>query len=67
MHRGGFLHDGMAQLRGAVVGMLFARIAEKVQEMTSGRGDEHVSRAPKRSSARTTGAETSARETVSFT
>lgn len=51
-HRGGFLQDGMIQLRGALVGMLFAKIAEKVQDLASGADDPPVRRTPKRSPAR---------------
>lgn len=51
--RGGFMHDGIAQLRGALLGMLFAKIAEKVQDFTNGRAEDEVVRPRKRPSVRT--------------
>lgn len=47
---GGMLRDGMAQLRGAIVGMLVARLAEKVQELTTTSDAQR----PKRSRGRPT-------------
>lgn len=50
--RSGIVHDGWQQLRGAVVGMIVARVAEKVHEMTTARRDDRDARPPKRSTAR---------------
>ena len=51
-HRGGMLHDGWQQMRGAVVGMIVARVMEKVHDMTSMRRDESASRPRRRSTSR---------------
>ncbi|MES3033514.1 MAG: hypothetical protein V4813_05905 [Gemmatimonadota bacterium] len=50
--RSGIVHDGWQQLRGAVVGMIVARVAEKVHELTSSRRDDRDERPRKRSTAR---------------
>lgn len=52
--RGGFIHDGVTQLRSAVVGMLFAKIAEKVHDFMDDRAEEQAVRPRKRPSVRTT-------------
>ena len=49
---GGMLHDGVAHLRGAMISMVFARIAEMVQEYSSARTESRASRPPTRSKAR---------------
>ena len=51
--RGGFIDDGIAQLRGAVMGMLFAKIAEKLHDLTTGRPETELGRPRKRASVRT--------------
>jgi len=48
----GMLHDGVAHLRGAVVSMVFAKIAEMVQDYSSSRNENRASQRPKRSQAR---------------
>lgn len=49
---GGMLSDGVAHLRGAIVSMAFAKLAEMAHDFTSARGDERPPRRPKRSAAR---------------
>jgi len=48
----GMLHDGVAHLRGAIVSMVFAKIAEMVQEYSSARNENRPSRPSKRSESR---------------
>ncbi len=49
---GGLLSDGVAHLRGAIVSMAFAKLAEMVHDFTAARGDAQAPRRPKRSAAR---------------
>jgi len=49
---GGMLNDGVAHLRGAIISMVFAKIAEMVQDYSSSRNENRTSRPLKRSAAR---------------
>lgn len=49
---GGLLHDGWQQIRGAVVGMVVARLMDVVHDMTMARRDDRSVRPRKRSTAR---------------
>jgi len=49
---GGMLNDGVAHLRGAVISMVFAKIAEMVQEYSSSKSGSRAPRPRKRSEAR---------------
>jgi hypothetical protein len=49
---GGMLNDGVAHLRGAMISMVFAKIAEMVQEYSSSRNEHRARRPSKRSEAR---------------
>jgi len=49
---GGLLSDGVAHLRGAIVSMAFAKLAEMIHDFSAVRGGAQVPRRPKRSAAR---------------
>ena len=49
---GGMLNDGVAHLRGAMISMVFAKIADMVQDYSSSRNDHRASRPSKRSETR---------------